>query len=75
MVVKLITFKYGYLDVRQRITMNVGFADPQLTQRVTKLFDPYKERIKWENRKNSHRQTDTDLHYDQIKAGHVSWKQ
>ena len=32
------SFKYGYLDVRQRIIMNVDFADSQLTQRVSKLF-------------------------------------
>ena len=32
------SFKYGYLDVRQRIIMNADFADSQLTQRVSKLF-------------------------------------
>ena len=49
--------------------MNIGFKDSQLTQRVSKiLFDLYKEKSNWKNRKNSHRQTVPDLHYDQVEG-------
>ena len=42
-------FKYGYLDVRKSLIVNVDFEDPQLTQRVSKIpFDLNKERIKWD---------------------------
>ena len=45
--VSFCSFKYGYLNVRQRIIMNVDLEDPQSTQRASKiLFDLCKERIK-----------------------------
>ena len=63
------SFKYQYLDVRQKIIMNVDFEDPLLTQKLAKFSLIFIKKVS--NRKNSkniHRHTNTDLHYDQVKG-------